>query len=42
MTRSLLAEFEDVATLRRAIDEMNRAGRRIIDAFTPFPVEGLA
>ena len=42
MTRSLLAEFDDVAALRRAIDAMNRTGRRVIDAFTPFPVEGLA
>jgi len=41
MTRTLYAEFADVRSLQSAIGEARRAKVAIVDAFTPFPVEGL-
>src|SRR5262245_251584 len=38
----LLAEFEDPNALLRAARAARQAGYRKMDAFTPFPVEGLA
>lgn len=38
----LLAEFEDTETLLEAARKAHEAGYRRLDAFTPFPVEGLA
>jgi hypothetical protein len=38
----LLAEFDDADTLRSAARRAWEAGFRRLDAFTPFPVEGLA
>jgi hypothetical protein len=37
----LLAEFSGADALRQAARLARRAGYRLIDAFTPFPVEGL-
>jgi ActD protein len=41
MTGPLLAEFKDPAGLRSALSAVREAGHRLLDAFTPFPVEGL-
>jgi ActD protein len=41
-TYGLLAEFSTHAELVRAAEASHAAGFRKIDAFTPFPVEGLA
>ena len=38
----LLAEFADTATLVHAAERLSESGFRRVDAFTPFPVEGLA
>lgn len=38
----LMAEFSDEETLMEATRKVNEAGYTRIDAFTPFPVEGLA
>ena len=38
----LLAEFADATALVRAADAVRRAGYTRTDAFSPFPVEGLA
>ncbi len=38
----LLAEFENTDDLLRAVRAAHDAGYRRMDAFTPFPVEGLA
>lgn len=38
----LLAEFESAEALRSAAEQLSAAGFRRIDAFTPFPVEGLS
>jgi hypothetical protein len=41
MTGPLLAEFKDPGSLRSALSAVREAGHRALDAFTPFPVEGL-
>ena len=41
MSRALFADFADVAGLQAAVDAARRADVAVIDAFTPFPVEGL-
>lgn len=38
----LLARFSDVETLVKAARETTAAGYRFVDAYAPFPVEGLA
>lgn len=38
----LMAEFSETGTLLKAAREAHDAGYRNMDAFTPFPVEGLA
>ncbi|EJW12531.1 putative ABC-type Fe3+ transport system protein [Rhodovulum sp. PH10] len=38
----MLAEFTTPEALRRAVPTVRRAGHRVVDAFTPYPVEGLA
>lgn len=42
MTRQLLAEFHDPDALAAALPRAQEAGGRAIDAFSPFPVQGLA
>ncbi|MGO4572637.1 DUF3341 domain-containing protein [Microvirga sp. 2TAF3] len=42
MTPSILAEFADAGTLVEAARRAKDAGHQLVDAFTPFPVEGLA
>ena len=42
MTGPLLAEFPDPETLQQALDRVKQARHRALDAFTPYPVEGLA
>ena len=42
MTGPLLAEFRDPETLRHALGRVKQAQHRPLDAFTPYPVEGLA
>jgi hypothetical protein len=42
MSGPLVAEFTDPAALRGAIDRIKVSGHRALDAFTPYPVEGLA
>lgn len=41
-TYGLLAEFDDPRALLRAAEKARQAGYRNMDAYTPFPVEGLA
>jgi hypothetical protein len=41
MTGPLLAEFPNPESLRAAMREVQAAGHRALDAFTPFPVDGL-
>src|SRR5690349_13894350 len=38
----VMAEFKSPDALRRAARQARRCGYRHLDAFTPFPVEGLA
>src|SRR5260370_23829510 len=38
----LLAEFAQAHRLREAAEAASRRGYKLIDAFTPFPVEGVA
>jgi hypothetical protein len=38
----LVAEFDDAESLREAAHRMQEAGYRRTDAYTPYPVEGLA
>jgi hypothetical protein len=38
----VIAQFEDTTTLLRAAERTHAAGYRHLDAFTPFPVHGLA
>ena len=38
----LLAEFENTEALLEAARKAHEAGYRRLDAYTPFPVEGLA
>jgi hypothetical protein len=42
MTGPLLAEFRDPETLRTALARLKECRHRALDAFTPYPVEGLA
>lgn len=42
MTGPLLAEFRDPETLHQAVVHVKQARHRALDAFTPYPVEGLA
>lgn len=42
MTGALLAEFRDPQTLQAALVRLKQGRHRAIDAFTPYPVEGLA
>lgn len=42
MTGPLLAEFRDPETMLHAIGAVKRHRHRAIDAFTPYPIEGLA
>lgn len=42
MTTSVVAEFRDPATLQDAVGHLNQAGYLALDAFTPYPVDGLA
>ena len=42
MTGPLLAEFRDPETLQHAVGRVKQAHHRALDAFTPYPVEGLA
>ncbi len=41
MSGPFLAEFRDPAALKTALGQVRRSGHRALDAFTPFPVEGL-
>ena len=42
MTGLLLAEFRDPETLQLALGRVKQASHRALDAFTPYPVAGLA
>jgi hypothetical protein len=42
MSRMLLAEFADATSLVEAARGLRQRDQRVLDAFTPFPVEGLA
>lgn len=42
MSEMLLAEFAHTGALRLAAETARRRGYALIDAFTPFPVEGMA
>jgi|tagenome__1003787_1003787.scaffolds.fasta_scaffold20789052_2 hypothetical protein len=42
MTSPVLAEFNDVEALVEAARRIRDSGHQLVDAFTPFPVEGLA
>ena len=42
MTGLLLAEYRDTETLQYALGRVRQARHRALDAFTPYPVEGLA
>jgi hypothetical protein len=39
---ALLAEFSDVEKLRAALSKVKSSGHLALDAFTPYPVEGLS
>jgi hypothetical protein len=41
MKHQLLAEFPDPDSLKHAVGQVRESGYGILDAFTPFPVEGL-
>ena len=41
MTGPLLAEFRDPETLRNALDQVKQRSHRALDAFSPYPMEGL-
>ena len=41
MTGRLLAEFRDPQALKDALDRIKQARHRTLDAFTPYPVDGL-
>lgn len=41
MTVPFLAEFRDPPTLKAALGQVREGGHRVVDAFTPYPVEGL-
>ena len=42
MSEMLLAEFSHTQRLRDAAETARRRGHKLIDAFTPFPVDGVA
>lgn len=42
MSKMLLAEFAHASSLREAAQAASRRGYKLLDAFTPFPVEGVA
>jgi len=42
VSKMLLAEFAHAHRLREAAETASRRGYKLIDAFTPFPVEGVA
>jgi Protein of unknown function (DUF3341) len=42
VSKMLLAEFAQVHRLREAAQAASRRGNKLLDAFTPFPVEGMA
>jgi hypothetical protein len=42
MSGQLIAEFTAPAALRAALPLVRQAGHQTLDAFTPFPIEGLA
>ena len=42
MSKLLLAEFAHTHALREAAEAASRRGYKLIDAFTPFPVKGMA
>ncbi len=42
MTGPLLAEFRDPKTMLHALSALKRHRHRVLDAFTPYPVDGLA
>jgi hypothetical protein len=42
VSKMLLAEFAHAHQLREAAETASRRGDKLIDAFTPFPVEGVA
>jgi hypothetical protein len=41
MSGSVLAEFRDPETLQNAVVRVKQGRHRALDAFTPFPIEGL-
>ncbi len=41
MTKALFAEFGDAATFSSAVEQVRGQEVEILDAFTPFPIEGL-
>lgn len=42
MTSQLLAEFKDGEALRAGLQGVRNAGHAALEAFTPYPIEGLA
>jgi ActD protein len=42
MSGQLIAEFDTPTMLKAALPLVRQAGHRAIDAFTPYPIEGLA
>ena len=42
MTRALLAAFTKPETLMKAVDAAREAGAPALEAFTPYPIEGLS
>ncbi len=42
MTATLVAQFLDAETLQAALQRVKSAGHAALDAFTPYPVDGLA
>lgn len=42
MTISLLAEFQNPDSLQQALAEVRKGGYQALDAFTPYPIEGIA
>ena len=42
MSKTLLAEFAHARNLREAAEAARRRGDKLLDAFTPFPVEDVA
>lgn len=42
MSGQLMAEFESPALLSATLAQVTRAGHQALDAFTPYPIEGLS